>query len=172
MWLWGQDVRNPEGNLLLRYGFEKLVSPISHAGRSAYKLQLPRMQVILWAFGLFLGHQHWGSLFIKRFQFAPCLADAWQLEHMVWEPAALAGMSTPQPEDDVQLAQLLQLTLNWIADYETWISNTQSLDYRRQCVANWPKVRTPPEHIIPAWKQLSADLNKQLLASHRHRVHD
>jgi hypothetical protein len=41
-WLWGQDIRRAEGNLLLEYGFERKRPPEGANACSQYSLQLMR----------------------------------------------------------------------------------------------------------------------------------
>jgi hypothetical protein len=54
-WLWGQDVRRAEGNLLLDFGFERLRAPEEITGSSQYTLALGKNDFLrLWGFGLFM----------------------------------------------------------------------------------------------------------------------
>ncbi|HMP17089.1 MAG TPA: hypothetical protein PKD72_08715, partial [Gemmatales bacterium] len=99
MWLWGQDIRHPESNALLRYGFQRHPSPDPRKAGSAYTWQDDRTHFVLWSFGLFAGQAHLGGLFLKRFQFAPRLSDDSQLKTIVWEPSALPRLDIPDPGD-------------------------------------------------------------------------
>ncbi|HVF09872.1 MAG TPA: hypothetical protein VNA16_03670 [Abditibacteriaceae bacterium] len=48
-WCWGQDVRYVEGNLLLRYGFERRRAPQWQSGATTYLLRhLPDRVIALW----------------------------------------------------------------------------------------------------------------------------
>src|SRR5689334_2275112 len=72
MWCWGCDIRRPEGNLLLMYGFERERPPEGVHGSSSYFLHTPTERGIrLWGFGLFFTQQGQGSLFLQRYGFAP-----------------------------------------------------------------------------------------------------
>lgn len=170
MWLWGQDVRHPDENALLRFGFERQPCPSKDKSGSAYVYQRDRHYLVLWAFGLYLGHQHYGSIFLKRFQFAPKIGDAYHLTHMVWDPRDLPHMETPMEADRATLACLLDLALNWIAEYETWAQRTLSVGFRQSCVARWHKTQTPASAIIPAWQKLGRELQLHLRHSGKHSV--
>ena len=66
MWCWGQDIRCPEENLLLRYGFTRVRSPEGISGSSASMLpQDDDHTMTLWGFGLFYAQRSIGGIFIR-----------------------------------------------------------------------------------------------------------
>ncbi len=78
-WIWGRDVRNVEGNLLLAYGFEQFRRPGDAVGGTAYKLDLSddraSRSLILWGFGLYYASADFGGgIFMNRFNFSPKLS--------------------------------------------------------------------------------------------------
>lgn len=51
-WCWGQDVRRPEGNLLLENGFERTRAPEDVSGSFRYWLERNGTRLALWGFGV------------------------------------------------------------------------------------------------------------------------
>jgi hypothetical protein len=69
-WAWGADVRHPEGNLLLRYGFER--AALGAARR--YVLKRGRRLIVLWPFGMAFAkpcRTDAQAIFVERFSFEP-----------------------------------------------------------------------------------------------------
>ena len=79
-WLWGQDVRRPEGNLLLERGFERLRPPEEAGGATQYTLFLTNdLRVRLWGFGMYFGGVQ--GVYVNRYEFVPrsaSFAYEWQ----------------------------------------------------------------------------------------------
>lgn len=168
-WGWGCDVRRPEGNLLLAYGFDRHRCPKSGADSSMYALTpAPGVQVALWTFGFGYCQVMDGGLFLDRFLFAPRLFDAAQLPPTIWQPAELPPQRRAEGADDLaRLARLLPAALAWIIDYERWALATYGLDYRQNCLAQWSrqKLALPPEQMVAAWESLAAECNQALAAA-------
>lgn len=73
-WLWRQDIKRAEGNLLLQYGFQRLRPAPGQSGSSQYALQLgDALQVRLWGFGMYFGCEQ--GIFLNRFECIPCRAE-------------------------------------------------------------------------------------------------
>lgn len=89
-WLWGQDIRRQEGNVLLHHGFERMRPPDAVQGSRCYTLRLdPQRTVVLWGFGLFYGDQAHGGLYLSRFRLSPLLGASADAPVGVWTPAQL-----------------------------------------------------------------------------------
>lgn len=119
-WAWGRDIKHPDGNLLLRYGLERLRPPAGVSGCSQYTVLLPGdLTIRLWGFGVYVGHEQ--GIYMNRYEFLPrvaVLADA-------WTPDQLArGQRTMD-------ASLLSRLLGWMFSYEMWVEETQGRAYRR-----------------------------------------
>lgn len=64
LWFFGKDILHEEGNLLIRYGFEKFGVPDGKTGGNSYRLVLNDTQEIaLFGFGIFFGNQNLGGIF-------------------------------------------------------------------------------------------------------------
>ena len=115
----GRDIKHPDGNLLLQYGFERLRPPAGVSGCSQYTLRTGEVTIRLWGFGVYIGREQ--GIYLNRYEFLPrlaSLADA-------WTPAALArgprALELP----------LLAAFLEWVCRYETWVEEQKGQAYRR-----------------------------------------
>ena len=149
-WLWGQDVRRAEGNLLLDFGFERLRAPEEITGSSQYTLALDKNDFLrLWGFGLFYGCER-GGIYINRYDFTPRLAWA---TRKGWQSAE-EMRSLPAASDTL----LLEKAIGWIADYEQWVLKNYGKVYRTACLAGWGKCGLPDSGLPAAWKALAREL--------------
>lgn len=144
-WLWGQDIKRAEGNLLLLYGFERLRPPDGLSGSSQYTLSLPgNLNVRLWGFGIYFGAE--SGIFLNRFEFIPRearMADLWQAREMTGLPRARSF-------------SLLVQMLRWIGAYEAWVLRSFGPEYRKSCLCGWQGPATKRPDLIPkAWNELA-----------------
>lgn len=150
-WLWGQDVKRAEGNLLLAHGFERLRAPAGQSGSSQYSLLLPgNLNVRLWGFGLYFGAET--GMFINRFEFVPREARMTPL----WQANEMAQL--PRVKDFSLLAQALR----WIGTYERWVLHTFGLEYRKACLSQWESRVCRIERISEAWNELALSIETPL----------
>ncbi|CAN5889833.1 hypothetical protein BH23PLA1_BH23PLA1_41960 [soil metagenome] len=153
MWCWGQDIRCPAGNALIRYGFQRLPVAPGITGCTAYaKPGEAGGQFVVWGSGLFFGSPGDGGLALRRLEFRP----TWTPRDTLAIPLLTAGAvpSFHQSADVERLARLIQGAIDQIVAYESWAAETLGQDHRCQCVATWKKSTVPADQIIPAWKAL------------------
>jgi hypothetical protein len=157
MYYWGRDVMHPSGNLLVRYGFEK-IQRTTKKGTSRYRLT--------WEGGLLELHGFcagWypatgpGICFDRKH-------DAWR----IWEDA-----SPPEPEllvaghgkicaSPENLPLLLQLTAHfsrWVIGYEAWAHEKWGPSQRRAQHRDFMKLRSRRKWLAP-------DLSRQWLTAY------
>lgn len=153
MWCWGYDIRRAEGNALLLHGFKRWRPPEGTLGSTAYQLDMPNdRQVVLWGFGLFFGDGSDGGLFLKRFTFAPLSTTACDLRAALWRPEELPDFRPPECDAErTSLLRVLTAALQWIGEYESWVQATLGLDYRQQCLLEWPKTVTAASNVPGQW---------------------
>ncbi|MDW8233758.1 MAG: hypothetical protein RMJ54_13350 [Roseiflexaceae bacterium] len=158
-WLWGCDIRRSEGNLLLEYGFRRQRPPAGATGSSAYLRTADRDTVIvLWGFGAFCGSPVNGGVYLKRYEFAPRYIPRIDTQRLPWLPDQVHAAVIPlEPDVQQQMHRQFISLLEWIAQYETWVIERCSLDYRRECAASWngPPFRIPVERLIEEWQCLA-----------------
>lgn len=165
-WCWGWDVRYAEGNLLLRYGFDRQRPPQNESGATTYSLRLlPDRFIALWGFGMWYGDAR-GAIYIGRFNFEAKYFPQSQLPVSVWTPPQIEAlhqeMSTRMDVSQWRLiCELLQDALRWVGDYEQWLLANSGLEYRRNCLEAWSQKFVPPEQMVPAWQQLSRVIKKR-----------
>lgn len=158
MWCLGRDIRHPDGNALLRYGFQVWRPPANVVGSSAYTLALASgHQLTLWGFGLCFGHVAEGGLvYLGRFQFKPTWRPEVTLPCPVWDSTRLPRFQPPRTEDDWTRVRILTAgALNALGVYEEWALATLGRDYRHDCIQSWPKPKTAPQRIAASWRSLA-----------------
>lgn len=153
-WLWGRDIRRPEGNLLLDYGFAKHPPPPGVRVPSRYELSLPgHRRLTLWGFGLALSDEAEDGLFLGRMKLTPRLTP--RLGD-IWEPAALPALGKPTtPAHWARVRTLMEPALGWIADYECWVESNHGTAYRQECLDAWPRAVCQAEETANRWRRLA-----------------
>lgn len=163
-WLWGQDIRCPEGNILLRHGFTRARPPDTRQGSRCYTLQLdPGRTVVLWGFGIFYGDRAHGGLYLSRFGLAPLLAASWDAPVGVWSPSDLPALTAPTDEHDwARTRPLLTGMLRWISAYECRVLDEMGHRYRQTCLASWPRAVCPAHEGATRWLRLARQCDDTL----------
>lgn len=156
VWCWGRDIEFPEGNLLMRFGFERHRDRTPVQRSSCYRLDRDELHVCLWGFGMFFGRRELGGLFLDRFDFRPRWAPIESLSLAIHAPEDLPVFARPRGRVQWKPARKLwRAALRWIADYESWIRTNVGVEYRSECVASWLKPFVRAEKMAAAWKFLS-----------------
>ncbi len=154
-WLWGQDVRRASGNLLLERGFCRQRADDGSAASSQYTLHLEGGRWIsLWGFGVMFGEQDRGT-YLNRFEFVPRVvpvADGRWMRADAFRGLDVAGDTSA-----------LQELAGWIAEYERWVLEVISVDYRETCLRSWRKRVIPSLELPSAWDELAVGLSKASL---------
>jgi hypothetical protein len=157
MWCWGCDIRRPEGNLLLTYGFTRERPPEGVLGSSAYSLHRPDGRGMgLWGFGLFATQEGEGSLFLKRYEFAPRLSSLTTLPTTIWTLAQLPPLRLPQTEEEASFLQrLFRDLLLEISRYERRVRETRGEAYREGCLKDWQQRVCPAQRMAEDWERFA-----------------
>lgn len=153
-WCWGCDIRRPEGNLLLRFGFERCRPPQRDCGSSRYTIHLHgNARLHLWGFGA-AWQDGEGATFVARYEFQPaplvagCLAaEIRAREQLLFQPLA----------QDVRLLSLAHAArfCRFNAAYETWVLQTVGFRYRQECIEQWEKFSVGAGEFAEAWACLA-----------------
>lgn len=155
VWCWGRDVECSDGNLLVRYGFERHRDNNTSERSTCYRLDQDDLHLCLWGFGMFFGSRELGGLYLNRFDFCPIWAPIESLSLNIHWPNELPIFARPRGRSQWQRArQLRKLSLFWIAGYESWVRANVGLAYRRQCVATWLRPFVRAEKKVAAWRYL------------------
>ncbi len=161
MWCWGCDVRRSDGNLLLSYGAIKRPSP-NPRYNSAYSFQLAEETVLnLWGWGLWIACPKYGSLFLGRSGLQMSYMREVVLIPDVWCKQDLQLSNLMMDENDLAHAHhLLATAMQWIGNYETWLSTQVRSDYRENILAKWTQRKRykggiPASEMAESWFNLS-----------------
>ena len=157
IWCWGQDIRYPEKNLLLTYGFTRHRPPPGEQRASCYTLSVsPSAHVALWGFGMFYGDVRFGGLFLRRYTFAPHWSPWATLPDSTRSPVPSAAPALPRTlAGRLSVCRLTIAALRWIAAYERWVRGEVGIDYRHRCVAAFPSSTIPAERMIVTWSDIA-----------------
>lgn len=156
IWCWGRDIECADGNLLVQYGFQRIEKPLASRAASFYRLELsPTVRVAVRGFGLFIGDDRWGGMFLRRYEFRPQFTPASDLARPAWLSDDLPPLVLPRPHELARCQRLLIQLTDWIRAYEVWIGERVGIAYRRETlttVLSKPKWKVPPEEMALAWQ--------------------
>lgn len=155
-WFFGRDIHHPQGNLLIRYGFERCGTPDDKAGSNCYRLcGKEPLEINLWGWGVFFGNTSLGGIFIKRFDFRPRLFESGRLNEPVFKSEQLPPNRPPREGCEIKTARHLTVDFTrWILRYEDWIENECGKSWRRKCLREWNKSAFPARQIKHNWREL------------------
>ena len=122
LYIMGRDIESKHGNLLLLYGCSREQSPM-HSVPSFYSFQLSKKRRIAFRnFGVFIGDDGLGGLFLQRRNFESRLLRSSNFENVPWLPRHLQPTRAPRtPADRIATARLMRFLIEWFRDYEEWI---------------------------------------------------
>jgi hypothetical protein len=152
----GRDIESKHGNLLLRYGSRKTCSP-NGCAVSLYSFRLAGgYRLLLRGFGVFIGSDRIGGLFLHRYEMEPRWMPSSRFEPIAWLPQDMPRTrKVRRTETDSALDLVNQLT-RFFCGYEVWIREnfgkrhraTQLVAFRRMGNENvqWDTVK--------AWESL------------------
>lgn len=174
MWLWGQDIRAPQGNLLKAYGFMYASGAVAnalksdkghHSSRYAYTMsESAPLQLVLWSFGLALSDGE-TTLFTERYRLrwrvlsANLPADLSQLKAL---PSTQALRQVMEPLLWERVYKLWHAWCTTVADYEDWVLQSQGLYWRAQSLSTRPRgigrKALAEGTVAQAWRSLAQQL--------------
>lgn len=156
LWCWGRDVEHPNGNLLIKFGFERHRDCNTEDRSTCYRLDQDQLHVSLWGFGMFFGQRELGGIYLNRFDFCPYWAPIESISLAIHWPDELPVFARPNGKSQWQRARKVwKSCLLWIAQYETWVRSNVGTAYRRECVEDWLRPFVRAEKMSAAWRFLS-----------------
>lgn len=162
-WCWGADIRRPEGNLLLAYGFSRLRPPAGVAGSTHYWKDLETARIHLWGFGV-VWQEPDAACYVNRYQFRPIFVPADLLQHSIWSPEPLMTNPAGSGCGRRLIAQLASIC-SFAAAYEQWVAASQGEGYRARILQEWEQTIVSADQFASAWRELADRL--RLLADDR-----
>lgn len=160
-WFFGRDIFHPQGNLLIRYGFERFGVPLKQTGSNCYRFRgTDEAEINLWGWGVFYGHETCGIL-IKRYDFRPRLFSVGRLKIPVFKSENLPPSCLLREDFQMKTARNLTLGfIEWILLYEEWIEKTCGKTWRQKCLREWQNAAFPARSIRPNWNKLKEKIEK------------
>ena len=160
LWCYGRDVKRNDGNWLTEFGFRRHSPPPDRKDCSSiYTLELNRTQrIVLRGFGIFLGDDSFGGLFIERFSFRPLIAVQPRLTKEPWACEDLPPLHPASSEQDSRARVLLLELIDWIIHYELETASRLGSDYRRETLKSWEngeRWSVPAHQMARLWRKLS-----------------
>lgn len=163
LWCLGCDIRRPEGNLLLAFGFERRRAPAGANGGSAYRLtcDVEGVTVTCWGFGIGVEVDD-RRLFLRRHPFSMELVGADVLRTVGWEvPPRMPVLALA--EDVSARAALARACGVWRA-YERWVESTVGASWRLRCWGERPRhvrrrLRFEAGALADGWCAVAASLD-------------
>lgn len=145
MWLFGQDIVYPHGNLLYRYQFSH--TRAAERGSSMYVRQVGAQQVVLWGWGVWFGQADLGAIFVNRYKAKPQYTPVSILSDAVHQEASLPLRThrVNSVADTQNIRELWVNLLSWLAEYEAWIVSETSKKWRQAAVRAFQHAVTKPE---------------------------
>jgi hypothetical protein len=156
-WCWGRDVRCPQGNLLMAYGFDRQRPERPEMGSSRYVLARPEEpELYLWAFGMLVRQPGEGGIYVGRYCFVPGWVPDGMPLHRAWRGESFALQRPPDTRHQIRVSrQLLRWTLRFLAGYEEWVLREQGVAWRRESLREWHEPSILPERLGEEWRRMS-----------------
>ncbi len=163
-WLWGCDIRRPEGNILTQLGFEKIKAPAATGlTTSQYRCPLSMTcSIALWGFGVCLGDAALGSIFVPRAALLPRSCHTVIDTVTAWEPAWFDRLSPPAAMRDVMPCyQLVEQLIEWIAWYEQRVIDIAGQAHRQRSIETWKRPVPNAAPLEDQWRALGLALRTE-----------
>ncbi len=156
LWFFGKDIWHKDGNLLIRYGFERIGVPDGKDGTNNYRLIINDLQeIVLFGFGVFWGDKRLGGIILQRYNSSPKILNSSTLNLPIWRNELLPFCFQPTNEGDIKTAKLMFNDFcRWILQYEKWVDGVCRNSWRKNCLQDWEKTEMNIKEIRRNWKKL------------------
>ena len=156
-WCWGQDVLYPGGNLLIRYGLERIASRGPDGRTAGYTCPInDRGGVWVRGSGVFYSRGFGLGIFLGRYDMRPRVitCDAPPLKTWMEQGLDAFPLAAMSEEGIAAACQLVPEACAWIAAYERWITEAVGVEHREQCLERWRARETPAAEFALRWRAL------------------
>jgi hypothetical protein len=162
-WLFGCDVRRPEGNVLAELGFRKLKAPGPGPSPSRYHLTVPSGEtIVLWGFGMLWTDPDGHGMFLPRHRFQPRYRHGHEPVPVAWSEAELADLQVPAHDDCPRCGAMVLDAIDWLIDYEHHIHSCRGFSYREETIAGWTRPLGTAAELPARWRQARDQLGASL----------
>jgi hypothetical protein len=159
----GRDIASSHGNLLLEYGCQRNASPMEGIPSLYTSSWNRRSRLSLRGFGVFVGDDSIGGIFIQRYTFTPRWMPNSRFEPIAWLPREMPRTRRSRRVHELRLAnELLLRTIQWFISYETWILEQLGSHFRIGQLTHFPSEKRASIHwnLGVDWRGLRDELER------------
>lgn len=140
MWCFGCDIRRPEGNLLIEYGFTRERPCETTCGSSRYaKDTKSGMSLSIWGFGLLLTDES-SALYLRRFTRVPKVLFGRFDTTRIHKPHAMSKFREPTTRSEIEQGRRLLYALREeLVCYEHYVAHRASDLFTTRRLVTAPK---------------------------------
>lgn len=176
LWFFGKDIKIPNRNLLLDYGFKQVRPPKEISGGTNYICKIGEVSIVLWGFGIYYGHGNNKGVFLGRYHFYPRIIQDEPPSFPIWAPSNLPEMKIPENAEEWECSfRLISELFEWIASYEEWANWIMGSSYREACLKDWDQSIVSGDEMSWAWNKVANFFRKNIgnhEKSHRYLLQD
>jgi hypothetical protein len=158
----GRDIESRHGNLLIQYGATRTPSPVPHIP-SLYTFPIGnQMRIAFRGFGVFIGSDAIGGIFVHRYDFRPRWMPTCRFEPIAWLPKDMPPVRRPTGGVQKDHARVLLLRLiEWFEEYEGWIQGLVGRRYRAGQLVRFRLLGNPvwQWNMVKGWMSLRNELS-------------
>jgi hypothetical protein len=153
----GRDIVSRHGNLLLRIGCSQTQSPIPGIP-STYTICLGRKsRLALRGFGVFVGDDSIGGVFIHRYTFEPRWMPSSRFSPIPWLPSEMPRTRCSRYRAEKEHAsELLKRMIAWFIEYESWVERLLGVHFRIGQLTHFPSEEKQPIYwnLSRSWREV------------------
>lgn len=151
-WLWGRDVRCPEGNRLIAQGFERIPAPLNSSDSvTVYRLTTAKYSIVLWSYGIAMFSLGWSdALYLERSTGEIHALTPLSFAAHIWCHDDLVAQLRAVTAETIEMASQL---FRWTGDYERLIQEQIGVDARERELADWKLAIRSAGTLPGAWHQ-------------------
>ena len=163
LWFFGNDIKIPNKNLLVNYGFDQVRPPKDISGSTNYVCRTGEATLVLWGFWVFLSERNNQGVYIGRYNFYPRLIKDELLNFPICAPSNLPEMKYPESVEEWEYCfRLISEFFEWIASYELWVNWIMGGSYRKTCLKGWDQSIVSGDEMSWAWNKVAEFFSKNL----------
>ena len=163
LWFFGNDIKIPNKNLLVNYGFKQVRPPKDISGSTNYIYRSGEVTLVLLGFGVFFSQDNDKGIYIGRYNFYPGLIKDEPLNFPIWDLSHLPEMKFPESVEEWEYSfRLISEFFEWIASYEQWANWIMGNSYREAYLNDWGQSIVSGNEMSWAWNKVADFFIKQL----------
>lgn len=158
LYVLGRDIVSRHGNLLIEFGCRKTPTPIPHIPSTYAKPWNSRSRIAFRGFGVFVGDDSVGGIFVHRYTFEPRWMPSSRFEPIPWLPKDVPRTRRSRTRSEREAARrLMGSMIDWFIAYETWIVARLGFRFRVGQLVHFPSKDEQSIHydMGAAWRAIA-----------------